>query len=118
MAFFQETKPAREPFLRVPGAVTALIAVLVLAHVARVFAPPALSFQILHEYAFDPAIYSPAFLAASLARAPRSSSVSPGLLSVGRIDKDFSHALPISLNRPGFSGGAGGAVGGLCAGAG
>src|SRR3984957_17843209 len=58
---------------------------------------------------------SPAFLAASLARALRSSSVSPVLFSVGRIDRDFSSTLPISLNRPGFSaatGGAGAPVGG------
>src|SRR5580704_14297599 len=47
--------------------------------------------------------------AASLARALRSSSVSPVLFSVGRIERDFSSALPISLNRPGFSAAAGSA---------
>src|ERR1700723_1092739 len=52
---------------------------------------------------------SPAFLAASLARVLRSSRVSPVLFSVGRIDRDFSSALPISLNKPGFSAAAGGA---------
>src|ERR1700753_2652311 len=50
---------------------------------------------------------SPASLAASLARALRSSMVSLGLFSAGRIDSDFSSALPISLSRPGFSGAAG-----------
>jgi membrane associated rhomboid family serine protease len=64
MAFFQEPKPAREPFLRVPAAVAVLIAVLVLAHIARVFAPGVWSFKILEEYSFNPALYSPAFLAA------------------------------------------------------
>ena len=64
MAFFQESKPAREPFLRVPAAVTVLIAVLVLAHVARVFAPGAWPLRILEEYSFNPALYSPLFLAA------------------------------------------------------
>src|SRR5580698_10050876 len=52
---------------------------------------------------------SPAFLAASLARVLRSSRVSPVLFSVGRIDRDFSSTLPISLNRPGFSAATGGA---------
>src|SRR5580693_7361663 len=55
---------------------------------------------------------SPAFFAASLARALRSSSVSPVLFSVGRIDIDFPSTLPISLNRPGFSGAAGAPAGG------
>ncbi|HEV2652979.1 MAG TPA: rhomboid family intramembrane serine protease [Rhizomicrobium sp.] len=64
MAFFQETKPAREPFLRVPAAVTALIAALVLAHIARVFAPGVWPQRILEEYSFNPALYSPAFVAA------------------------------------------------------
>jgi membrane associated rhomboid family serine protease len=63
MAFFQESKPTREPFLRVPGAVTALIAMLVLAHVARIFAPGLWPQRILEEYAFNPMLYSPAFLA-------------------------------------------------------
>src|SRR6266566_5692748 len=44
---------------------------------------------------------------ASLARALRSSMVSPGLLIFGRIDSDFSNSLPISLIRPGFSSRAG-----------
>src|SRR5260370_27994713 len=53
---------------------------------------------------------SPASLAASLARAFRSSMVSLGLFIFGRIDSDFSNSLPTSLIRPGFSSrtGAGG----------
>ena len=57
---------------------------------------------------------------ASLARALRSSMVSPGLFSVGSIDLDFSNSFPISLISPGFSSRAGGVDGGgsICCGAG
>src|SRR5882757_213389 len=48
---------------------------------------------------------------ASLARALRSSMVSPGLLIVGSNDFDFSNSFPISLIRPGFSAGTGGGAG-------
>src|SRR5579864_3340448 len=41
---------------------------------------------------------------AVLARALRSSIVSPGLLSGGSIEGSLSNSLPISLIRPGFSG--------------
>ena len=44
---------------------------------------------------------------ASLARALRSSMVSPGVFSGGKIDSDFSNSLPISLMRPGLSDGEG-----------
>lgn len=50
--------------------------------------------------------------AASLARALKSSMVSDGLFSVGKIDRDFSNIFPISLKRPGLSSRGGGAVDG------
>ncbi len=62
MAFFVETKPAREPFLRAPMSVFGLIAVLVAAHVARVLAPAALSERLLNDYSLNPARYSAQFL--------------------------------------------------------
>jgi membrane associated rhomboid family serine protease len=58
MAFFVESRPAREPFIRAPAVVVGLIAVLVAAHLARVFAPIALSERMLSEYALNPASYS------------------------------------------------------------
>lgn len=64
MAFFVETKPSSEPFLRAPNSVLGLIAVLVTAHVAREFAPPAISDRILNNYALVPARYSAQFLSA------------------------------------------------------
>ena len=70
MAFFQEFRPAREPMLRAPGSVIALIAVLVAAHVARVLAPAAVSEQILLVFALDPIVYSAQALKALGATTP------------------------------------------------
>jgi membrane associated rhomboid family serine protease len=58
MAFFVEGKPARQPILRAPGSVIGLIGALVVAHVARVLAPPAVSDRILNDYALVPARYA------------------------------------------------------------
>jgi len=58
MAFFVEGKSARQPFLRAPASVIALIGVLIAAHVARVLAPSALSERILNDYALVPARYA------------------------------------------------------------
>lgn len=84
MAFFVESKPAREPFLRAPSSVLGLIAVLVMAHVARVMAPAAVSDRVLNDYALNPARYSAQFLAAHHA--------DPGSL-LDRIVPFFGHML-------------------------
>lgn len=63
MAFFHDPR-SRQPFLQAPVAAFALIGVLVLAHLARVLAPQKLSDEILLSFAFIPARYSHAFLAA------------------------------------------------------
>lgn len=70
MAFFQETRPTREPFLRAPASVVVLIGVLVVAHVARVLAPAAVQDAILNDYALDPVVYSAKALAALGAATP------------------------------------------------
>jgi membrane associated rhomboid family serine protease len=62
MAFFHEQE--RQPFVRVPAVTAGLIAVLIVAHVARVLAPPETSQAILYNYGFYPARYSHAFLIA------------------------------------------------------
>lgn len=62
MAFLQE--PERQPFLRVPAATAAVIAALVVAHVARISLTPLQSDAIIDNYAFFPARYSQAFLVA------------------------------------------------------
>jgi len=62
MAFFQE--PRSQPFLRAPAAVLGLIALLVAAHIARLLAPAERAAEIIRSYAFIPARYSQAYLAA------------------------------------------------------
>lgn len=69
MAHFQESRPAREPFLRVPASVVVLIGLLAAAHVARLLVPAATSDRILNDYALDPMTYAaPAPLFARLAQ--------------------------------------------------
>lgn len=64
MAFFQDTRPAREPFLNAPATVLWLIGALAAMHAARVLAPAAVEERILSNYAFVPAHYSSEALAA------------------------------------------------------
>ncbi len=70
MAYFQEERPRREPFLRAPASVLVLIAILILAHTARTFAPEPLSERVIERFALIPALYSPAWLAAHHVPAP------------------------------------------------
>ncbi len=65
MAFFQETRPQREPFLNAPSSVLWLIGVLVAVHMARTLAPTLLSEEILFHLSFLPARYAPGALAAA-----------------------------------------------------
>ena len=65
---FLQSQPSnpwtRQPIFRIPGVVAGLILLLVLAHVARSALLDALSYQIINRFAFIPARYSHAFLAA------------------------------------------------------
>ena len=65
MAFLQSAPP-REPFLHAPASVLWLIAALVLAHVARILVPAALSDEILMQYAFVPERYTDGLAAAGV----------------------------------------------------
>ena len=65
MAFLQ-SESSREPFLHAPASVLWLIGLLVLVHVARAVAPPALSEYLLTQYAFVPARVSGSFGASGL----------------------------------------------------
>jgi membrane associated rhomboid family serine protease len=58
MAFFQENRAAREPFLNAPPAVLWLIALLLVTHGARVLLPGTLPDDVLERYAFIPARYA------------------------------------------------------------
>jgi membrane associated rhomboid family serine protease len=58
MAFFQDQRPSREPFLNAPAIVFWLIGLLVVAHVVRVMLPEPWPEYLLVEFAFIPARYS------------------------------------------------------------
>ena len=64
MAFFQDQRPSREPFLNAPAIVFWLIGVLVAAHVGRELLPAPWPEDLLVQFAFIPARYSAAPLAA------------------------------------------------------
>jgi membrane associated rhomboid family serine protease len=66
MAFLQ-SHPPRQPIFRTPLVVPALIGVLAALHALRAYAPPALSQDIIYEYALVPARYSRAFLESHMA---------------------------------------------------
>jgi membrane associated rhomboid family serine protease len=54
MAFFQDSRPSREPFLNAHPAVVWLIGVMLAAHAVRVLLPGAWPEDILDDYAFTP----------------------------------------------------------------
>src|SRR5262245_29175030 len=55
MAFFQDQRPSREPFLNAPATIFWLIGALVVAHVVRVILPSPWPESLLFEFAFIPA---------------------------------------------------------------
>ena len=63
MAFLQ-SHPPRQPVFQAPASVLILIGMLAAAHAARLALPPERQLQLLNNYAFSPARYSHAFLAA------------------------------------------------------
>ena len=65
MAFFQDQRPSREPFLNAPAIVFWLIGVLVVAHVGRELLPTPWPQYLLFQFSFIPARYSASALAAS-----------------------------------------------------
>lgn len=75
MAFFQESRPAREPFLRAPASVLILIGVLVAAHIWRVFSPEPMA--ILEQYALNPAVYAQALKSSGAAHPSLSALLIP-----------------------------------------
>jgi len=67
MAFLQPQSSdpwTHQPVFRAPPVVLSLIAILVAAHGARAMVPPDLSLALIKQFAFIPARYSHAFLAA------------------------------------------------------
>jgi membrane associated rhomboid family serine protease len=60
MAFFQDSRPGRAPFLNAPPVVLWLIGLLVATHAARVFAPGEWPDEVIVRYALVPARYASA----------------------------------------------------------
>ncbi len=60
MAFLQDTRPSREPFLNAPPTVLCLIGLLLATHAVRVFLPGNLPDDMLLEYSLTPARYAAA----------------------------------------------------------
>ena len=65
MAFFQDMRPSREPFLNAPATIFWLIGALAAVHIGRVMAPSPWPQYLLFKFAFIPARYSEAALVAS-----------------------------------------------------
>jgi membrane associated rhomboid family serine protease len=90
MAFLQSAPP-RQPIFRAPPVVLWLIAGLALAHAARVMATPAQSLAIIGKYAFVPARYSHAFMAAHGGQAGTFWDLAVPFLSYMGLHNDFTH---------------------------
>lgn len=91
MAFFQDMRPSREPFLNAPATIFWLIAVLVGAHVARVMAPEPWPQFLLFEFAFIPARYSEAAIAASGMPVPNLAGQAVPFISYMFLHGDYTH---------------------------
>lgn len=91
MAFFQDQRPSREPFLNAPATIFWLIGALVAAHVGRVMAPSPWPEYLLFEFAFIPARYSEAALAASGIPAPGLAGQAIPFVSYMFLHGDYTH---------------------------
>src|SRR5262245_60592167 len=92
MAFFQDTRPSREPFINAPATVLWLIAAILAAHIVRIALPPALAEHVLETYAFVPARYLPqAMTGAGLSVAAWAGRTVP-FVSYMFLHADFTHA--------------------------
>jgi membrane associated rhomboid family serine protease len=92
MAFLQSAPP-RQPIFRAPPIVLWLIAGLAAAHAARALASPATSLAIISEYAFVPARYSHAFLAAHMAQAGTIWEQAVPFVSYMALHNDWTHLV-------------------------
>jgi membrane associated rhomboid family serine protease len=97
MAFFQDMRPSREPFLNAPGTIFWLIGALVLAHVGRVLAPQPLPEVLLFEFSFIPARYSETALAASGIPEPTFVGKAVPFVSYMFLHGDYTHLAINSL---------------------
>ena len=91
MAFFQDMRPSREPFLNAPATIFWLIGAIVVAHIGRVMAPSPWPQYLLFEFAFIPARYSEAALVASGIPAPGFAEQAIPFVSYMFLHGDYMH---------------------------
>ena len=96
MAFLQPAPP-RQPIFNIPGSVLGLLAVLAAAHLARVAASPARADWWIEAYAFIPALFSPAFLAAHHIAPPGLADRALTFVTYMGLHNDFAHLAVNSL---------------------
>jgi membrane associated rhomboid family serine protease len=96
MAFLQPPED-RQPAFNIPAAVGALIAAFIAVHIARVYIFAGQSEAILERYAFNPALYSQAFLAAHNFATPSLWARAIPFVSYIFLHGDFTHLAINSL---------------------
>lgn len=82
---------------RAPSVVISLIAILVAAHGARVMVPPNISAELINQFAFIPARYSPTFLAAHNADPGGWLAQAVPFVSYMALHNDITHLIINSL---------------------
>jgi membrane associated rhomboid family serine protease len=97
MAFFDDMRPSREPFLNAPAIIFWMIGAIVAAHVARVMAPPPWPEFLLFEFSFIPARFSESAIAASGMRVPNLAGQLIPFVSYMFLHGDYSHLAINSL---------------------
>ena len=96
MAFLQPASP-RQPIFNVPAPVLWLVAVLVVAHLGRTMAPAASADWWIEAYAFIPAMFSSAFLAAHHIAPPGLADRALTFVTYMGLHNDFTHLAVNSL---------------------
>jgi membrane associated rhomboid family serine protease len=100
MAFLQPQPSdpwTRQPVFRAPPVVISLIAILVAAHGARAMVPPNISAELINQFAFIPARYSPTFLAAHNADPGGWLAQAVPFVSYMALHNDITHLIINSL---------------------
>lgn len=91
MAFFHDMRPSREPFLIAPAIIFWLIGAIVVAHVARVLAPPPWPEFLLFEFSFIPARFSESAIATSGMPVPNLGGQVVPFVSYMFLHGDYTH---------------------------
>lgn len=100
MAFLQPQPSdpwTRQPVFRAPPVVISLIAILVVAHGVRAMVPPNISTELINQFAFIPARYSPVFLAAHNADPGGWLAQAVPFVSYMALHNDMTHLIINSL---------------------